>query len=346
MVIFIEESILKIIIWCLRIIDQLKAFIDGIFSNKDIFTNGENVNLITSFLENSSIKYIFWVIFILSIGIICVCTIISLVKNMIVNNQTIMSIIGKFMISIISMLIILAFFIISILVVNELTNLVCNFLYEENNFILSNEVFNLLVGKWNNGYSIMNFDINSITTNELLGEYNGFINNIWPTGFTNNGMIDYSSFNYILGLISSILLFMSFMLVIFILIKRIFKIAFLYLVLPLSASTISLDDGKRLNRWKEELIEELISFFLIFLGYNIISIMLPFILNLNFINLELTKILKLFLITIGYLVIPNYKKIFRIKESKNDMKTNVINYNSSSNLTNIETEHRYVDAKL
>ena len=257
MLILFEELILKIIIWCLKIIDYLKEIIDGIFAKTPIFKNEEKINLINSFIENDTIKYTFWIIFIISILIICISTIISLVKNMILNNQQVHMIIGKFLFSIISVLIILALFIIGILFTNKINDLLCEFLNFDSQFVISKELFNLFVGKWNIGYSIQDIDINIINGEILFGEYNEYINNIFPISFVNNGMVDYNEFDFILGFIASLGILISFIRIIFIIIKRIFKITFLYLMLPICTSTIALDDGKRLKKWKDNLILEL-----------------------------------------------------------------------------------------
>lgn len=344
MIIFIEEFIGKLIVWCLRCIDYLKEIVEGIFSKTPFLKNGEEINLMSTFIENNTIKYLFWVIFILSIGIICIFTIISLVRNMLINNQNVTKIIGKFLMSIISMLIILAFFIISILITNELYDLLCSFLNNESNVLLSEEVFNLLVGEWQEGYSIDNFNIDLITNTKLFGDYGYFINNIWPSDFLNNGIIDHNSFNFILGIVVAILLLISFLKIIFILFKRIFKIIFLYITLPLSLSTLVLDDGKRLNKWKDEVIEELVSFFLIFLGYNIMSIIMPIILQLSFINEELTNTIKLLLIVVGYFIVPSCKNLFKLINGDNKKYIKVIN-NNVSHISTLDASHRYVDVR-
>ena len=345
MLILFEELILKIIIWCLKIIDYLKEIIDGIFAKTPIFKNGEKINLINSFIENDTIKYTFWIIFIISILIICISTIISLVKNMILNNQQVHMIIGKFLFSIISVLIILALFIIGILFTNKINDLLCEFLNFDSQFVISKELFNLFVGKWNIGYSIQDIDINIINGEILFGEYNEYINNIFPISFVNNGMVDYNEFDFILGFIASLGILISFIRIIFIIIKRIFKITFLYLMLPICTSTIALDDGKRLKKWKDNLILELFSFFIVFIAYNIISIMLPLILQISFINIEITRVFKIFLILVGYYIIPNYKTFFTLNSTSTKVVKNVVSKNTS-NVSGLDMNHRYVDDKL
>lgn len=344
--IFIEELILKIILWCLKTIDHLKEIMDGIFTKIPFFRNGEEINLINSFIENDIIKYSFWIIFILSIMIICISAIISLIKNIILNNQHVHVIMGKFLFSIISILVILAFFIISILITNELTNLVCEFLEYESHYVLSKEIFNLLVGKWNEGHSIIDFDINLIDRKILFGEYDEYINNIFPISFTNNGIVDYGEFNFILGFIASLCILISFIRILYLILKRIFKITFLYLMLPICTSTISLDDGQRLKKWKDDLIEEMFSFFLIFVAYNIISVMLPLILQIDFLNDDITKIFKIFIILVGYGIIPSYKNFLTLNNMVTKVKTKVVNNNSVSNVSSLNVCHRYVDEKL
>lgn len=346
MIIFVEELILKFIVWCLKTIDNLKEIIEGIFAKIPILKRSEEIDLINSFIENDTVKYMFWVIFILSILIICVSTIISLIKNIILNNQPIHMIIGKFMFSIVSILAILALFIISILITTEISNVLCDFLNYDSQYLLSQEIFNLYVGKWNEGYSIIDFDINLIDGELLFGGYDKYLNNIFPVSFNNNGMVDYKQFDFMIGFFASICILISFIKIIFIILKRIFKITFLYLMLPICTSTISLDDGKRLKKWKDELIEELFSFFLIFIAYNIISITIPLILQINFINIDISRIFKIFLIIIGYYVIPKYKNFLSLNTTVSTVMTKVVRTNNIANTSSIDMDHRYVDDKL
>ena len=56
MIIFVEELILKFIVWCLKIIDNLKEIIEGIFKKIPILKRSEEIDLINSFIENDTVK--------------------------------------------------------------------------------------------------------------------------------------------------------------------------------------------------------------------------------------------------------------------------------------------------
>jgi len=67
-------------------------------------------------------------------------------------------------------------------------------------------------------------------------------------------------------------------------IQRIFDIIFLYLISPISVSTIPLDDGNRFRIWKEMLVAKILSAYGIILSMNLFFIMMPQIQAITFFN--------------------------------------------------------------
>ena len=60
--------------------------------------HGQSVNIIEFLAGNSTIMTVFWCVFILSIGLACIFTIVGLVKNMIVNRPVLTKTLKKIII--------------------------------------------------------------------------------------------------------------------------------------------------------------------------------------------------------------------------------------------------------
>ena len=56
-------------------------------------------------------------------------------------------------------------------------------------------------------------------------------------------------------------------------------------------------------------------------------------------------LLKIFLILVGYYIIPNYKTFFTLNSTFTKVVKNVVS-NNTSNVSGLDMNHRYVDDKL
>ncbi|MCX4363297.1 MAG: hypothetical protein OSJ74_07945, partial [Clostridia bacterium] len=93
---------------------------------------------------------------------------------------------------------------------------------------------------------------------------------------------DISEINYVVGLLGGLVMLVMFVISSISFIQRIFDIILLYIVSPVSASTIPLDDGNRFRVWKDMMISKLLGAYGIILVMNLFFLIMPQINRMTF----------------------------------------------------------------
>ena len=312
MLIFFQELILLLFLWFLKVIDGIMEIFSAIAGVTDVTYQGERVNIIEFIVGDSTVGTIFWCVFILAVGLTCIFTIVALVKNMIANNRNITTIIGKFFLALLGTLAMVVVVILGILISNAILVLVSEIFEIGNTTKLSNSIFNACVGDWVNGYSINEINVSTLSVRQIFGDYNTAAFGIWPTSWKNNGMVNPDTFLYLPSMIASIGLMIAMVVAIINLAKRVYEIVLLYIVLPVSMSTIAVDDGARFKIWRETFITKIVLAYGTVFSVNIFILILPFISKMkipgvsNFAN----SMFLIFMIIGGALVIPAGQTLF------------------------------------
>lgn len=153
MIIFFQELILQLFLWLLRLIDGTMELFSAISGVTKVNYQGQEVNLLEFILGDSTVGTIFWCIFILAIGLTCIFTIVSLVKNMLSGARSVSGIVGKFGLSLLGTMAMLAVVVLGILISGALLQLVAEIFQIGTTEKLSNALFNACVEDWLNGYS-------------------------------------------------------------------------------------------------------------------------------------------------------------------------------------------------
>ena len=312
MLIFFQELILLLFLWFLKVIDGIMEIFSAIAGVTDVTYQGERVNIIEFIVGASTVGTIFWCVFILAVGLTCIFTIVALVKNMIANNRNITTIIGKFFLALLGTLAMVVVVILGILISNAILVLVSEIFEIGNTTKLSNSIFNACVGDWVNGYSINEINVSTLSVRKIFGDYNTAAFGIWPTSWKNNGMVNPDTFLYLPSMIASIGLMIAMVVAIINLAKRVYEIVLLYIVLPVSMSTIAVDDGARFKIWRETFITKIVLAYGTVFSVNIFILILPFISKMkipgvsNFAN----SMFLIFMIIGGALVIPAGQTLF------------------------------------
>ena len=312
MLIFFQELILLLFLWFLKVIDGIMEIFSAIAGVTDVTYQGERVNIIEFIVGDSTVGTIFWCVFILAVGLTCIFTIVALVKNMIANNRNITTIIGKFFLALLGTLAMVVVVILGILISNAILVLVSEIFEIGNTTKLSNSIFNACVGDWVNGYSINEINVSTLSVRKIFGDYNTAAFGIWPTSWKNNGMVNPDTFLYLPSMIASIGLMIAMVVAIINLAKRVYEIVLLYIVLPVSMSTIAIDDGARFKIWRETFITKIVLAYGTVFSVNIFILILPFISKMkisgvsNFAN----SMFLIFMIIGGALVIPAGQTLF------------------------------------
>lgn len=312
MLIFFQELILLLFLWFLKVIDGIMEIFSAIAGVTDVTYQGKRVNIIEFIVGDSTVGTIFWCVFILAVGLTCIFTIVALVKNMIANNRNITTIIGKFLLALLGTLAMVVVVILGILISNAILVLVSEIFEIGNTTKLSNSIFNACVGDWVNGYSINEINVSTLSVRKIFGDYNTAAFGIWPTSWKNNGMVNPDTFLYLPSMIASIGLMIAMVVAIINLAKRVYEIVLLYIVLPVSMSTIAVDDGARFKIWRETFITKIVLAYGTVFSVNIFILILPIISKMkipgvsNFAN----SMFLIFMIIGGALVIPAGQTLF------------------------------------
>ena len=308
--------------WLLQLIDGLMEIFSAISGVTNVRVNGQSVNIIEYLAGNSAVGTIFWCIFILAVGLTCIFTIVGLVKNMIANNRNISTIVGKFFLALLGTLAMLAVVFLGILIANALLQLLAKIFQIGNTTKLSNALFNACVGNWINGYNINKINVTSLSVSDIFGGYNAALFGIWPTSWKCNGMVNPNTFMYLPAMIASIALGIALIIAVLNLAKRIYEIIYLYFCMPISMSTLPLDDGSRFKNWREQFVTKIILAYGAVLSVNVFVLLLPFIQSMSVPNVGsfTNSIFRIFMIVGGAMVIPAGQTLFaRLFGTADDM---------------------------
>lgn len=322
MIIFFQELVLLLFLWMLKLIDGIMEIFSAIAGVTDVTYHGQKVNIIEFIVGDSTVGTIFWCIFILAVGLTCIFAISALIKNMVANNKNVSSIVGKFFLSLLGTLAVLTVVILGILISNAILQLIAEIFQIGNTTKLSNALFNACVGDWLNGYSIAELDISNLSVGQIFGDYNTVLFGIWPTSWKCNGMVNPNSFMYLPAMIASIGLIIALIIAVMNLAKRVYEIVFMYIVMPLSMSTLAIDDGARFKAWRETFITKIVLAYGTVFSVNIFILILPIITAMTIPGVSGfgNSMFLIFMIVGGAMVIPAGQSLFaRLFGSADDM---------------------------
>lgn len=322
MLIFFQELCLQLFLWLLQLIDGLMEIFSAISGVTNVNYHGKSVNIIEFLAGDSTVMTIFWCIFILAVGLTCIFTIVGLVKNMIANNRNVSTIVGKFFLVLLGTMAMLAVVFLGILIANSLLQLLAKIFQIGNTTKISNAIFNACVGDWINGYNINKIDVTSLSVGDIFGGYNAALFGIWPTSWKCNGMVNPNTFMYLPALIAGIALCIALIIAVLNLAKRVYEIIYLYFCMPVSMSTLPLDDGARFKNWREQFLTKIILAYGAVLSVNVFVLLLPLIQQTSIPGASgfANSIFLIFMIVGGAMVIPAGQTLFaRLFGTADDM---------------------------
>lgn len=322
MLIFFQELCLQLFLWLLALIDGLMEIFSAIAGVTNVRVNGQFVNIIEYIAGNSTVGTIFWCIFILAVGLTCIFTIVGLVKNMIANNRNVSTIVGKFFLALLGTMAMLAVVFLGILIASALLQLLARIFQLGNSTKLSNALFDACVGNWINGYNINKINVSDLSVSDIFGGYNAALFGVWPTSWKCNGMVNPNTFMYLPALIASIALGIALIIAVLNLAKRVYEIIYLYFCMPVSMSTLPLDDGARFKNWREQFVTKIILAYGAVLSVNVFVLLLPLIQSMSIPSVGSfgNAVFTIFMIVGGAMVIPAGQTLFaRLFGTADDM---------------------------
>ena len=310
MLIFFQQLCLLLFLWLLKLVDGLMEIFSAISGITDVMYKGEKVNIIEFLAGDSTVNTIFWCIFILAIGLTCIFTIAALIKNMINSQRNVSTIVGKFFLALLGTMAMLTVLFLIILISNSLLVLVSQVFQIGNTTKLSSALFNACAGDWINGYSVSEFDISRLGVKEIFGDYTtGFV---FPDKWKYNGMVNPDKFLYLPSLIAGVALAIALVVAVLNLAKRVYEIIFMYFVMPMSMSTLPLDDGARFKTWRETFITKIVIAYGTVFSVNIFVLLLPLITRMRIDEISGfgNSMFLIFMIVGGAMVIPAGQALF------------------------------------
>lgn len=310
MLIFFQQLCLLLFLWLLKLVDGLMEIFSAISGITDVTYKGEKVNIIEFLAGDSTVSTIFWCIFILAIGLTCIFTIAALIKNMINSQRNVSTIVGKFFLALLGTMAMLTVLFLIILISNSLLVLVSQIFQIGNTTKLSSALFNACAGDWINGYSVSEFDISRLGIKEIFGDYTtGFV---FPDIWKYNGMVNPDKFLYLPSLIAGVALAIALVVAVLNLAKRVYEIIFMYFVMPMSMSTLPLDDGARFKTWRETFITKIVIAYGTVFSVNIFVLLLPLITRMRIDEISGfgNSMFLIFMIVGGAMVIPAGQALF------------------------------------
>lgn len=310
MLIFFQQLCLLLFLWLLKLVDGLMEIFSAISGITDVTYKGEKVNIIEFLAGDSTVNTIFWCIFILAIGLTCIFTIAALIKNMINSQRNVSTIVGKFFLALLGTMAMLTVLFLIILISNSLLVLVSQIFQIGNTTKLSSALFNACAGDWINGYSVSEFDISRLGVKEIFGDYTtGFV---FPDKWKYNGMVNPDKFLYLPSLIAGVALAIALVVAVLNLAKRVYEIIFMYFVMPMSMSTLPLDDGARFKTWRETFITKIVIAYGTVFSVNIFVLLLPLItrMRIDEVGGFGNSMFVIFMIVGGAMVIPAGQALF------------------------------------
>ena len=323
MVIFLQEITMQLFLWMLRLIDGTMEIFSAIAGITDVTYQGQRVNIIEHLAAQTSVGTIFWCVFILAVGLTAIFTIAAVIKNMIANNRNLSSIVGKFFLALLGTMAMLAVVVLGILISNSVLVLISRIFQIENSTKLSTALFNACVGDgWINGYSIAEVDVSTLTVREIMGDYSTALLGIWPVDWQNTGMINPDKFLYFPSLVASIGVMLALLIAILNLAKRVYEIIFLYIIMPISMSTLPLDDGAKFKVWRETFVSKIVLAYGSVFSVNIFILLLPIITKMRIDGISGfgNGMFLIFMIIGGAMMIPVGQELFtRLFGNANDM---------------------------
>ena len=90
------------------------------------------------------------------------------------------------------------------------------------------------------------------------------------------------SMDFLIGILGSIVIMVMFVMSVVTFIQRIFDIVLLYIISPVSVSTIPVDDGNRFRLWRDMIISKVLSAYGIILSMNLFFIIIPQVSSITF----------------------------------------------------------------
>lgn len=320
---------------CFKCICQLIDFIKDIFymlcGIDPVVVDGEETDLLSTLIQSDTIKTAFLVIFVIGVILLFVFTAVAIVKANYQEKQNWVSVLKKSGQSFIIALLIPFTVLAGILLTNTVMSSINAAMnpYGTTSHPLIGGQFLATIGS--DAY-IGSADKDEIIAMFVSGELD----------YTNVDLVksyfNIQNMNYLIGILGGFVMLVMFVLSSISFIQRIFDIVLLYLVSPVSISTIPLDEGNRFKVWKDMMIGKILSAYGIILVMNLFFLIIPQVYQIRFFESDFQNgiVYILFLLGGSFSVAKANDLIARLcgaDASRNDLASMIYNVRSGMALT-------------
>ena len=257
------------------LIDFIKTIFYKLCGIETVEIEGEQGDLLSNLLESDIIKRVFLTIFIIGFILLIMFTIIAIIKSNYQEKQNWKTVLSKTGQAFMIMLLIPFTVLIGVM----LTNTVMSSINQAMNVYPS-------AGQGTIGGQFL------ITIGH--DAYIGLIEQSQAEAMFVSGELNYAKLsvvkqyyditelNYVIGLLGSLVMLVMFVISAITFVQRIFDIVLLYIISPVSISTIPLDEGNRFKVWKDMLISKILSAYGIILVMNLFFLIIPQVYQIKF----------------------------------------------------------------
>lgn len=258
------------------LIDFIKSVFYKLCGLDSVNINGEDSDLLTSLIKSDVISKVFLTVFLIGVILLVVFTIIAIIKSNLNEKQNWKTVLSKTAQSFVITLLIPFTVFAGIVLVNTVmksVNLAMNTYSITGSSTIGGQ-FLTCIGA--NSYIGPSGKQNEIASMFVSGELS----------YSNLSVVkryyDIQSMNYIIGLLGGLVMLVMFCLSALTFVQRLFDVILLYIVSPISISTLPLDEGNRYKVWKDMLISKILSAYGIILVMNLFFLIIPQVYQIDF----------------------------------------------------------------
>ncbi len=256
------------------IIDFIKEIFYMLAGIDPINVNGEESDLLSHFLLSDAVKKAFWMVLLIAVILLIVFVIVAIIRSEYAHGENKKSktlILGKacqsFIIFLLVPFLLIAGITFSNTVVSSINKSMNPYVLEQGQEATIGG--QILVTSGYYAYIGNESERQEIEIKFITGELD------YNDASVVSDYYEIRSLDFFVGIIGSLVILVMFVMSAISFIQRIFDIILLYIVSPISVSTIPTDDGQRFKQWKEMLIGKVLGAYGIILSMNLFFIIIP-----------------------------------------------------------------------
>ena len=277
------------------LIDFIKDVFFKLCGLDTVKVNGEDTDLVSSLVQSNTIRRVFLTVFLIGVILLVIFLIIALIRANYQGNEkrgrgAIMAKAGQsFLICLLVPFLLLAGMTLVSTIMASLNNAMQLHITDTPTQLGGQ----MLITSGHNAFKGAAESREAIETMFLTGQLD--YNNLSHV----RAYYNIQDVNYVIGILGGIVILVMFAISSITFIQRIFDIILLYIISPISISTIPLDEGNRFRVWKDMLIAKILGAYGIILVMNLFFLIMPQISDMQFFDSSFENSLVDFLFIIG-----------------------------------------------